>query len=683
MTRYMSTVVLLALMMFVHLNAGLIFYDRNAGLEVKNTSTLQIATTDLEPIDGTIIRNPGGAIIGERFFFNNGILSDGDFEILLTATYDPNKTFSVELSGTTGGGRAFYFVNNPGFIPHKLEIRGVNNRIEGLPSYVNNDPITLGDSNTTVTFALQRELNQSIVLNGGTVILDDDLIFDENVKFNGTGKIIFDGNNVAFGTETLSWTDTIEWVGGQNIILNGDAILTSRWIFNGNAHIIGNNNILDISGGGTILVKSGSSLLMSNLNVVGLGSGCIEFEDKTAEIELYECRLDMNTDYTFTTGGFYVSGESTVVTRDKILTYDLDSSVTVDSTTLFYDTLDFKDIDNIITFTENGNKNGAFIDGGSIRYKSSLKIGDENLDGDTFLDRSIVINRKRNLIVRSNTEIDGRSQSITFGRLANEPIVIVQAGNLLKFFNILLKDFPIVNTEMQAGSQLIFGDDTTIELAENAIVDKVFEFEGNVLLNGRNKTIVMGPSGKFILRPGAQLTLDDIKIKGITDDKIVMYDSTCTMSFGDVEWTQDDTYTFSNGQFEVLGRWTLKGTGTFEMATELPCTVRSLGTLDVARGPTFLYTPPTNNRTLLRFIDENSTLFLSGGTFASTTTGVILTRGTFAVDSKSFLRNDGAVSISEGITVGNGILADDLTLKIEPAATLELLSGEFVYQNVA
>lgn len=683
MTRYVSKLSLSALMMFMHLNAELIFYDRDAGIEVKNTSTLEIATATLRPIDGTIVRDAGGFIIGERFFFNNGILSDGDFEILLTATYDPNKTFSLELSGTTGGGSAFYFVNNPGFIPHKLEIRGVNNRIEGLPSYVNDDPITLGDVNTTVTFALQRELNQSIVLNGGTVILDDDLIFDESVKFNGTGKIIFDGNNIIFGTETLSWTDTIEWVGGENIILNGDAILTSQWVFNGDAHIIGNNNILDISGGGTIFVKSGSSLLMSNLNIVGLGSGFIEFEDKTSEVELYECRLDMNTDYTFTTGGFYISGESTVVTRDKILTFDLDSSVTVNSTTLFYDTLDFKDIDNIITFTENGTKNGDFIDGGSIRYKASNKIGDENFDGNTFLDRPIIINRKRNLIVRADTEIDGRSQSITFGRLANEPIVILQAGNLLKFVNVLLKDFPVVNTEMQIGSQLIFGDDTTIELAENATLDKVFEFEGNVLLNGRNKTLVMGPGAQFILRPGAQLTLDDIKLKGITADKIVMYDNTCTVSFGDVEWTQDDSYTFSNGQFEVLGRLTLKGTGTFEMATGIPCTVRPIGTIEIDAGPTFLYAPSVANRDLLRFVDQNSILFLSGGTLASTTTGLRLTKGTLVIDSKSFLRNDGAVSLSEGIAIGNGIITDDFEIKIEPAATLELLSGLFVYQNVA
>ena len=104
--------------------------------------------------------------------------------------------------------------------------------------------------------------------------------------------------------------------------------------------------------------------------------------------------------------------------------------------------------------------------------------------------------------------------------------------------------------------------------------------------------------------------------------------------------------------------------------------------MSIGAGPTFLYAPPVDKRDLLRFIDADAQLYLNGGTFASTTTGAQLTRGTLVIDSKSFMRNDGAVSLSEGISIGNGIISDDLSLKIEPAATLEILSGLLVYENV-
>lgn len=662
--------------------AELIFYDQAAGIEVSSASTLEIAATALRPIDGTIVRASGGAVIGNKFFFNSGILSDGDFDAILTATFDPNNSFSILLSGTTGGGTASFFVTNPGRVPYKIKIRGVNNRIEGLPSFVNPESITLADRVSTVTLALQKELNQSIQLNRGNLVLDDDLHFNDYVKINGTGNVFFNGNNLSFGTRSLVWTDTVLWVNGQNLILNGDSVIDSWWAFKGDAQVIGNNNVIDLTTGGTILIKKNTTVLLTNLTLLGLGQGFIVFEDKTSRLELFGCKVEMSTDYTFTTGGLYISGESTIVTRDNLLIFDQKAALTVDGTTLFYDTLDFKDTDNIRTFTQRSTNNYGFLNGGSIRYKSSPKIGDENFNGDTFLDRALSISKKRKLIIHTDSHIDGRSQTISFARQVTEPLVIIESGSMLKFTDVLLQDFPVNNAELKPGAQLIFGDGTTLELAENSIINSAYEFEGNVFLNGKNKTLIMGPNGKLIWRPGAQVTLDNIKLKGIHSGNIILYDNTCTMSLIDVEWTQDAAYSFTRGQFEVLGSWDLRGTETFSMATSLPCTVRPLGIISIGAGPTFLYAPPVANRDLLKFVNSDAQLYLNGGTFASTTTGARLTKGTLVIDSKSFMRNDGAISLSEGIAIGDGTLANDLGIKVEPAATLEIISGLFVYQNV-
>ena len=81
--------------------------------------------------------------------------------------------------------------------------------------------------------------------------------------------------------------------------------------------------------------------------------------------------------------------------------------------------------------------------------------------------------------------------------------------------NILLKDFPVSSPglSMGTGAQLLFGPNATIELGENSELDETLYFTENAVINGKGKVLLLGTSGKLVVRPGASLLIDDITIK--------------------------------------------------------------------------------------------------------------------------------------------------------------------------
>jgi len=74
-------------------------------------------------------------------------------------------------------------------------------------------------------------------------------------------------------------------------------------------------------------------------------------------------------------------------------------------------------------------------------------------------------------------------------------------------------------------------------------------------------------------------------------------------------------------------------------------------------------------------VDESSTLRIENITFSAPAPGVQLTNGRLVVSQQNFLLNDGATSAAQGITFGNGIAINDLTIEKPASATLDLLSG--------
>jgi hypothetical protein len=285
------------------------------------------------------------------------------------------------------------------------------------------------------------------------------------------------------------------------------------------------------------------------------------------------------------------------------------------------------------------------------------------------------------LIITNNATINGAGFGYQFARYPLSPIFTVAAGKRVTFTNLLLQDLPIYNNSFGVGSQVIFGDQTTVQLGTNGILNDTWTFSGQVVLSGGGNTLQLG-TGQLILRPKTSLLIDNLTISGIQDNNIRCMDNNCTLSFGNVVWVQSNTFTLTNSHVELLGTLSLEGTSTFAYTSNRVSTITNGGNLYVDAGMTFSYAPLRSaNRDLIVMETANSLLTLNNATLASTTTGMRLTTGIVDVEGTCRTLNDGAVALSEGIAFGNGNAVDDATINFGAGATLNAETGLLVYDN--
>lgn len=671
--------------------ANLVFYDRNAGIELIGTSTMTVYSDKLPPINGTILREPTATIAGQKFYFNEGMYSDGFFEVVLTATYDSSTSYSIYMLGKAPyAASSRFYVISPGLIRNSIQLDGTANTIQGLPTFGVPNAVKLNKASAAVTMAIQSELNQNMIMSGGTLNLGDNLGLGDSVLLTGSGTINFNTFNLSTGQKALTWTDTLLFVNAKNLILGADSTLYGQWIFKGDALILGNNNEIDLSHGATIWIKKNTTVTMFDTIIGGLGKGSIIFEDQTSKLDFYNVNIDMERrDYTFTNGSIYVEGPVLVNVGPYLMRFDQNASLTVDNTTMYYNPLDYNDINNIRFGTNYETLNPKYVTyfrGGSVRKGDNLKVGPHKIVVDKLLDRDFAISALRPIIVNADPTIDGDGFSYQFALNPTVALVTIDPNQLLKYKNIWLKNFPVQapGLVMNTGSQLVFGDLTTLEIGQNCTLSTTFYFEGNTILTGKNKILEMAAGGSLVLRPGASLLIDNLTIRGISQGQIYCMDNKCTLSLGDVVWEQDGDYTFTQGSILVNGLWEMKGTSTFGFQTDKTCYVTRFGRIYMDTGMTFSYAPPTNNRDLIEFENFHSTFLLSGATLMSTMTGIRITVGSFIIDDHSYLQQNTseAVALSEGIEIGDNILADNPVVTILPGGIIEVLSGNLVDSTV-
>ncbi|MCB9493382.1 MAG: hypothetical protein H6679_03845 [Epsilonproteobacteria bacterium] len=665
---------------FNALNAALTFSDLSSKITFEGSASLKVTSTGLSPITGTLEKNPGTTWTGAEIPFDGGVITDGDYEIKFTGTYDPSSTYSYLLNGGTASKAASFFVIDPGFIAERILVSGSNNRLEGFPRFEPALPVKLSAATTVLRVAVQNELNKGIELSGGKVILDNNLAFGDSVQFADEGTIDFNGFNLVLGQKDLIWTTTLMLMGAKNFVLNADNRLTGEWIFDGDAQIIGNNNVIDFSGGGRIRVKAGTELRMTNVALRGLGSGSLQFDDKTARVELFDVAIEMDDDVTFTIGGFKAVGPVRVITGDFFLTYDPASCLTVDGTTMVYDNLDFNDNNNIRFTNELNSK--ILLRGGSIRKEESLELGDlEVAAADKKLDREFQVTPLRKLIVEETSTINGDGFKYDFAVGSTQSIVRVVSGKDAVFINIELRNFPINDLTLETGSSITFSDKAVLNLGENSTLTTTLNFAGKSTLNGGGKILCLGTGSEICVRPNSALLIDNVEIQDASANKIRCFDSTATVSFGNVKFKQDGVFSFTVGSLAVVGRTDLIGTTTFAYCSPRQSHICHFGTLCVDRNMAFSYDPCVANRDLIALDDSTATLELNNASLGSSQTGMRLTKGTVFVRGNNTIYNAGAVSLSQAISLGNGTPAEDVTVEFAGDGVLEILSGKLVYNN--
>jgi hypothetical protein len=662
--------------------AGVNFWSGDSTLEFSDSAKFYNFGPSFEVNKGTISREDASQILGFPLYFEHGTFADGDLNLLLTAAYDFDEVYGVVLDG----GKSFK--SNSGIFTSKILVYGQDNDLEGQPIFLQDSAIKMQDYNTTLTIGIQNALTTSIMLNNGTIFLTNDLRLADDIQITTSGIIRCYSHKVTLGSKPLYWSDpagTLVWSDFPVVELTGTVTLAGRWAFNSMSSLSGNGNVLDLSGG-TIRVNGSGPLYISNIKLKGLGTGKFEFDDPAGQIRLSNVEIEMNSDYTFTYGGVYVEGPATVVTKHHMLTFDYGSSMTVDGVALNYETLSVLDSNNIQPSLDQDlySTRIALINAGLIRRIQGVQVGplvlNPEIPGDTVrISQDIAAAPTKEIVVVNDVTFNGSSNAIVFSDSKN-PLIVVQPGKMLTFTDVELKNFKFSYISLGEGSRILFDDKTRIELIDTEAINTTFTFKGETIIDGANNALIFYDHGAIELH--SSIKFQDIILYGVSGTQLSGWDDNSTMTFQRVELYLDDSFTLTKGHIEILDWLDLTGSATFIYNTNKQSIIWEHGTFTVYT--TFHYDPPIANRDLIKFVDDRSILALNGGTLSSTTTGMRLMGGKLLIQNDSYMENFGAVAISEGVELGDGVdQTNDCLAVFDANCNFNIVSGIFTYNNVA
>ncbi len=245
-------------------------------------------------------------------------------------------------------------------------------------------------TNATATFDAFFPVSGNVALNGGVILLYEDLYFENLVSFMGTGTISGNGHMLAFSPSQSVLTGTCTTFANVNWELNGDiTLLGNCLVLSGNTVVNGNGNLININPTASIQIDRGANVLFENVSVRNIHTGQLLCLDTLGTITFQNAQLVLDGDYTFTNGHIevfnqllitgnghsfiYTSTQTSLVWNNATLT--LDDSVTfsymLTSTTglTFVDNTSQLFLNNAIFATVAGiafQKGGLIVDGNSL-----------------------------------------------------------------------------------------------------------------------------------------------------------------------------------------------------------------------------------------------------------------------------------------------------------------------------
>ena len=696
--------------------AGFKFSNRNSTVRVCPGAVwnLQSAKTGW---DGTLDEQTGCEIRGSSVTFDSteyGILELANTPILFNGEYDGDPSTNQNL--ILGAGQVARIDAGAVTSGHRIIASGTSaspSRLEGQPLFADDSTslpnIELTDATTYLTIAIQSKLNGFIKMNQGRVILENDLAFgDDKYPDNGVLKeATFDLNShsLKFGGKDLTLTHTIQWLNSTDMVLNARTDLYGQWKFDGSgsdnlATLQGNGNVLDLHTTGTIWIKNGTTLHMTDVKLKGLGldNGSIVFEDRDSVLKLTNSTIELAANYTVTTGNVYVEGPTTIITKNSYLDFDIKGSLSVDGQTMYYDTLGYEDNGNIrfghasLSDPDFDSKNAAanlYLSAGSqIVRKEVEELGDIYWEGtdsgedykwpasDTVtLKKDMYLCTDRKLYVQDNRAmtLEGSGCAVEFSR--DDNIINIASGSSITFQNVVLRNFS--PQHITGSGTYTFGNDVIIELAptEGDIADNPgrinlnvsWEFDaasGKFFIDCKGNTLQFDTSGKiFISGAAGELTIQNGTLQDIAGSGTDLYCSAATdvINLKDMNLTLSADYTIAQGIFNFYNNVVVKGLTATSADLKFIWTtgttssqIKADSSLTFDHNVTFSYCSGAPSKVGLAMADETAALVFNGSTLYSTVTGLRLATGNLFIDNRVTFTSEGR-NTGEAIELGSNL----------------------------
>ncbi|QQR49419.1 hypothetical protein IPF37_01045 [bacterium] len=221
------------------------------------------------------------------------------FLLLLTVLY-VCVPFNI-FSGPVGSDSLVSIVSNTTFPTSDNDSFLTPNIVHGFGWMKNG--FSFGDAQTTCTFNSVFPVAGSIDLQGGLLYLTSDLIFNNPSTLASTG--IFYANN-----HTVDFASSITYLPrvnntvfhNANVYFSNDTIISGTLKFRGTCVLDGKKNNVTLGNTGVLIVDSGSSLTLKNLELDGLKNKKLLCLDNSATLLFDNVRLVQSDNYSFTNG---------------------------------------------------------------------------------------------------------------------------------------------------------------------------------------------------------------------------------------------------------------------------------------------------------------------------------------------------------------------------------------------
>jgi len=203
--------------------------------------------------------------------------------------------------------------------------------------------VTLNNNTVSLNLGLNRGMAGNIALNGGSAILSSNMDFINDKNFTGSGVLNLNTYKLSLGSKDYSLTNTllITAASGGGLALNSYLDLRGSWTVSGNCEINGNGNVLDLSRG-KLTIPPHSTVYLTDMILKGLGTHKYNLlmADRTSQLKLARSYVELDNNFSMTSGGIVVDGPTTFGLKNYNWTLDNRASMTIDGTTLWIDTLD-------------------------------------------------------------------------------------------------------------------------------------------------------------------------------------------------------------------------------------------------------------------------------------------------------------------------------------------------------
>lgn len=370
---------------------------KSSTVHVKSGSTF-VVENQIDNYRGKLIKEDGASISGSEIVFNKGTFEDGNGQVKLTGNLDLSSLNKILLNGFKT------FKGKRGSVVRELKISGLQNRIEGILQL--GSDIVLQDHNTSVTYAAEGRVPTNIVLNGGKILLEEDLYFVDDVSFTGSGVISLNGRKMSFGGREITCNASLYLEDAADVELNANLHLAQTWTFSGQSILQGNGKILYLDEGGEIVTERGSSLLIENVTIRNISGSNIRCLDSASTMSLQNVNWVQDGNYSFTVGALDIF-EKVCIKGDYTFAYQSAKKSTINKysklilslgTTFSFDPIwngsisDWTDAQKFLAFID---KTSEFdLKGATLKVTTTgiqfLK-GTMNIEGDSrFISDSIV-----------------------------------------------------------------------------------------------------------------------------------------------------------------------------------------------------------------------------------------------------------------------------------------------------